>query len=176
MCLLDEVVEASPEAIACLCRSHRDLANPLRRAGRLGAACGVEIASQAMALHGALAGHGRSAAGMLVSLRALDLKVPRLDLVASLSKSRNESLSSLNQTSTLKSLGVQLNVPLFSGGAVDASVKQSESDLARIEQEFRAEIESVEREVQRAYVGVATGATPGIVLRSGRDTETVGVR
>ena len=81
MCLLDEVVEASPEAIACLCRSHRDLANPLRRAGRLGAACGVEIASQAMALHGALAGHGRSAAGMLVSLRALDLKVPRLDLV-----------------------------------------------------------------------------------------------
>lgn len=85
--------------------------------------------------------------------------LPRLDLVASLSKSRNESLSSLNQTSTLKSLGVQLNVPLFSGGAVDASVKQSESDLARIEQEFRAEIESVELEVQRAYVGVATGAT-----------------
>lgn len=84
--------------------------------------------------------------------------LPRVDLVASLTRSRNESLSNLNQSSTLKSLGVQLNVPLFSGGAVDASVKQSEADLSRAEQEFRAEIETVELEVQRNYVGVSTGA------------------
>lgn len=83
---------------------------------------------------------------------------PRVDLVANLSRSRNESLSNLNQSSTLKSVGVQLNVPLFSGGAVVAAVRQSEADLARTEQEFRAEVETVELEVQRSYVLVASGA------------------
>lgn len=85
--------------------------------------------------------------------------LPRLDLVANLSRSRNESLSNLNQQSTLKSVGVQLNVPLYSGGAVSAGVRQSEADLSKAEQELRAEIENTELEVQRSYVLVASGAT-----------------
>ena len=86
MCLLDRVESASAQAIRCHARSHRDAANPLRQHGRLGAACGVEYAAQAMALHGALAaqaeGRRAPAMGFLVSVRQLLLHVTRLDDLA----------------------------------------------------------------------------------------------
>ena len=43
-----------PSASAARRRSHRDADNPLRAHDRLGAACGIEYAAQAMAAHGAL--------------------------------------------------------------------------------------------------------------------------
>ena len=47
-----------PPAIECTASTHRAPGNPLAANGRLEAVCGVEYASQAMALHGALAGCG----------------------------------------------------------------------------------------------------------------------
>ena len=57
MCLLDEVIEWNAQHIRCRTATHRAPDNPLRSHGRLGIACGIEYAAQAMALHGALA-HG----------------------------------------------------------------------------------------------------------------------
>jgi predicted hotdog family 3-hydroxylacyl-ACP dehydratase len=54
MCLLDEVLEWDANRILCRSSTHRDLDNPLRLNGTLGAACGIEYAAQAMAIHGAL--------------------------------------------------------------------------------------------------------------------------
>jgi predicted hotdog family 3-hydroxylacyl-ACP dehydratase len=71
MNLLDSVIEWSAERIRCRAISHRDPSNPLRVNGTLYAISGVEYASQAMAIHGALAGTvaGRPRAGYLASLR-----------------------------------------------------------------------------------------------------------
>lgn len=71
MNLLDGVVEWNAETIRCRATSHRDPANPLRVAGKLYAISGVEYASQAMAIHGALSGSvaERPRAGYLASLR-----------------------------------------------------------------------------------------------------------
>jgi len=63
MCLLDEVIEWDTQHIRCRSATHRDLDNPLRSQHRLGIACGIEYAAQAMALHGALVAHGAPAAG-----------------------------------------------------------------------------------------------------------------
>ena len=81
MCLLDAVVSWDAARIECRASSHRDAANPLRWHGRLGSACGVEYAAQAMAVHGALvAGSaGAPAAGYLLGLRRIVLHVARLD-------------------------------------------------------------------------------------------------
>jgi predicted hotdog family 3-hydroxylacyl-ACP dehydratase len=80
MCLLDEVVSWAQDAIVCRARSHLAADNPLRRAGRLGAVCGIEYGLQAAALHGALtAGGGRQAPGYLASLREVAIEVDRLD-------------------------------------------------------------------------------------------------
>lgn len=84
MCLLDAVLDWDEQHIRCRAGSHRDAGNPLRYAGRLGAACGVEYAAQAMAAHGAaLAESGsRPRAGYLASVRGVEWSVSRLDDIA----------------------------------------------------------------------------------------------
>lgn len=81
MCLLDTVLSWDANHIECRTSTHRDADNPLRSHGRLGCACGVEYAAQAIAVHGALlAGRaGAPAAGYLVGLRRIRLHVARLD-------------------------------------------------------------------------------------------------
>ena len=97
MCLLDRVLDWSESAIHCAANNHNDPNHPLRAHGRLSAACGIEYAAQAMAVHGALVAGDQavpsaapsavpsavpSAAprmGMLTSVRGVELQVPRLD-------------------------------------------------------------------------------------------------
>ena len=84
MCLLDGVTDWDGQHIRCMATSHRDFANPLRAHDRLGAACGIEYAAQAMAAHGALLAPADSAprAGYLASVRSVELNVMRLDDIA----------------------------------------------------------------------------------------------
>jgi predicted hotdog family 3-hydroxylacyl-ACP dehydratase len=94
MCLLDEVLAWDAKRIRCRSATHRASDNPLRAHGRLGAACGVEYAAQAMAVHGALVAASAPLAstvasnlrgsigpvvGYLASLRNVTLYVTRLD-------------------------------------------------------------------------------------------------
>ena len=85
MCLLDEVLEWDAASVRCLSHRYRASDNPLRRAdGTLGTACGIEIAAQAMAVHGRLTavGDGPPRPGFLVSLRDVRLHAARLDAQA----------------------------------------------------------------------------------------------
>ncbi|MFC5519479.1 3-hydroxylacyl-ACP dehydratase [Polaromonas jejuensis] len=85
MCLLDQVVHWDSQRIQCRAGSHRSADNPLRSRHQLGAACGIEYAAQAMAVHGALlapADSSRPRAGFLVSVRGTTLHVSRLDDIA----------------------------------------------------------------------------------------------
>ena len=63
MCLLDEVVEWDGRHIRCRSGTHRAADHPLRSRDRLGIACGIEYAAQAMAAHGALSGGVRAGEG-----------------------------------------------------------------------------------------------------------------
>lgn len=75
--------------------------------------------------------------------------LPRVDIVGSVTRNRNESLSNLDQTSRLASMGVQLTIPLYSGGGVDASVRQAEYERLRAEEDLRTERENLTLNVQR---------------------------
>lgn len=85
MCLLDRVSAWTPEHIECEATSHRSAANPLRAHGRLGIACGIEYAAQAMAVHGSLVAQAQPSpsssprAGYLASVRGVQLHARRLD-------------------------------------------------------------------------------------------------
>ena len=79
MCLLEEVLSHDDERIVCRAVSHRDAGNPLCENGALHAACGVEYAAQAMAIHGALCGGRDVTPGVLAGLREVQLAVERLD-------------------------------------------------------------------------------------------------
>lgn len=80
MCLLDDVEHWDETAISCHSARYAAADNPMRRAdGSLGSACGIEIASQAMALHGRLSApaEGRPRPGFLVSLRDVRLRAQK---------------------------------------------------------------------------------------------------
>ncbi len=88
MCLLDEVIDWDARHIRCRSGTHRAADHPLRSHGRLGGACGIEYAAQAMAVHGALAGGAltpgggtRAEVGFLASLREVQLHMLRLDVI-----------------------------------------------------------------------------------------------
>jgi len=86
MCLIDRVIEWSSERIVCSSEGHRRADHPLRSHGRLGIACGIELAAQSMAVHGAmlLEGSGqRPRAGLLAALRGVRMHVSKLDDVQS---------------------------------------------------------------------------------------------
>jgi predicted hotdog family 3-hydroxylacyl-ACP dehydratase len=84
MCLLDCVLSWDATRIECRASSHRDADNPLRAHGRLGCACGVEYAAQAMAVHATLAPPAAvRGAGYLIVLRSTVLHVARLDDIRS---------------------------------------------------------------------------------------------
>ena len=100
MCLLDRVDSWDAQHIQCSASSHRAPDNPLRAHGRLGAACGIEYAAQAMAAHGALLAAADSAprVGYLASVRAVELKVARLDDIAADLRIEAERLSGDDNT------------------------------------------------------------------------------
>jgi predicted hotdog family 3-hydroxylacyl-ACP dehydratase len=93
MRLIAQVLAVDASSIRCRITSHRDLHNPMRREGAqgLGAACGVEMAAQAIAMHAAhlaLEASGgtppnQPRGGMLTSVRDLQLTCDRLDTIAS---------------------------------------------------------------------------------------------
>jgi predicted hotdog family 3-hydroxylacyl-ACP dehydratase len=125
MCLLDAVTAWDSGQIHCLAISHRDPANPLRAQGRLGAACGVEYAAQAMAVHGALVGESMAGAassapraGYLASIRSVTLHVERLDSVCAPLQISAERITGDDNT-VLYSFSVAAgNTALLSGRAV----------------------------------------------------------
>ena len=82
MCLIDEVVDWSATDIHCRTASHRLKSNPLRTADLLRSECGIEYGAQAIAIHGALnvaSPDAAPVAGMLASVRGVELYVDRLD-------------------------------------------------------------------------------------------------
>lgn len=141
MCLLDSVLEWNPNSISCQSHSHLALDHPLRANGRLGAACGVEYAAQAMAVHGSLVAQEAAAdgaigpsprAGYLASMRSVVLHVERLDTVASPLLVRAERISG-DANTVLYSFTVQAGGQILLSGraAVVLNVSPLELDSQR---------------------------------------------
>lgn len=86
MCLLDEVIEWDDRRIVCSSTGHRAADHPMRAHGRLATVCGIELAAQTMAVHGALLAQTsapRPRAGLLAAVRAVRMRVLRLDDIES---------------------------------------------------------------------------------------------
>ncbi len=82
---------------------------------------------------------------------------PQLDLVARASRAENETISTLNQKDTIHAVGVQLNIPIFSGGRVNALTNQAVANRERARAELEAAVNEVLIEVRRQFMAVDTG-------------------
>lgn len=80
---------------------------------------------------------------------------PTLDLIASIKKASNESEVSLNLETQTNLIGLQLNMPLFAGGYVSASVRQAHAKLEQASQKLEAARREVLLGVRREFGNVS---------------------
>ncbi|MFA5825753.1 MAG: TolC family outer membrane protein [Gallionellaceae bacterium] len=88
--------------------------------------------------------------------------LPTLDLVASYSKSASSAtyFGSTNlgtSDTTSKSVGIQLNMPLFQGGATQSKYREAEANLDRARQDLENARRTVAVQARQAYLGVVSG-------------------
>jgi outer membrane protein len=83
---------------------------------------------------------------------------PTVDLVANYTQNNaNGSSFGIGTDTTSKSVGVQLNVPLFAGGAVNSKWREAEANRERARQELESARRNVEQQTRQAYLGVVSG-------------------
>ena len=91
-----------------------------------------------------------------ISRKAIDVQrnghLPRLDLVASYGASDNNS--SFGFRGDTQNVGVQLEVPLFEGGAVNSRTRQAAYEYQAAKEDLIAKKRAVKRQVKDAYRGV----------------------
>jgi protease secretion system outer membrane protein len=77
--------------------------------------------------------------------------LPRIDLVAAYSKGDAESLNTYNQSSVNRTLGVQVNIPLYAGGSVNALTRQAAANYERARADLDARSDKVLVELRKAH-------------------------
>lgn len=84
---------------------------------------------------------------------------PTLDLVASVTRNRNVNYGITGGNDTRQaSIGVELTVPLYQGGAVDSRTREARADRRRaLEEQTQAERQA-QLDAQQAQLGAQTGA------------------
>jgi len=82
---------------------------------------------------------------------------PKVDAVASLSRSENDTINTLNTRINQSTIGVQLNVPIYNGGYVDATTEQALTLVRKAEEDLEAELNTQKIEVRRQFLAASTG-------------------
>ena len=76
---------------------------------------------------------------------------PRLDAVASVVHNSSDTTSTFNQTADTRSLGLQLTIPLYSGGSVTALTSQAMSNYEKAQAELDGKIDQVLIELRKQF-------------------------
>ena len=83
--------------------------------------------------------------------------LPTVDLVASKSYSDSDNINSVGYINRATSLGIQLNIPLYSGGQVNSAVRQAVANQERARQQLEAARRQLEVNVSKEFNSVAQG-------------------
>jgi TolC family type I secretion outer membrane protein len=83
-------------------------------------------------------------------------RYPTLDLVASYGRSKQGPSPSQSNEALVRAgvIGLQLNVPIYSGGAIDAKEREAASLLQKAEEDLDTARRQIQLAVQQAYSGV----------------------
>ncbi len=82
---------------------------------------------------------------------------PTLDLVVGYTAADSETLSTQNERNRYASAGVELNIPLYSGGYVSARARQSVASRDQAEEDLNATREEIISGTTREFRGVQSG-------------------
>ncbi|NMM37926.1 MAG: TolC family outer membrane protein [Glaciimonas sp.] len=76
---------------------------------------------------------------------------PSLDLVGSFGKQKSTSTNTINQDANVHSIGVELNIPLFSGGYVSAATRQAVANHEKARSDLDVKINQVSVELRKQF-------------------------
>ena len=82
--------------------------------------------------------------------------MPRLDFVASYNKADSETINTFNQNTLNRSIGIQLTVPLYAGGAVSATSRQSVANMEKAKAELQLRTDRVMIDLRKQYATVVS--------------------
>jgi outer membrane protein len=82
---------------------------------------------------------------------------PTVDVVSSLVHARNSSLSAIGVSSNNAVVGVQVSVPLYAGGGIDARVREAAANHDRSLFDLESARRLVEQEARRNFLGLNSG-------------------
>jgi outer membrane protein/protease secretion system outer membrane protein len=83
--------------------------------------------------------------------------LPTLDAVAQWSNSGSENITRVNSRYENKTIGLQLNIPLYSGGYVSSTIRQAVAEQTRAEESLEALRRDLGVRVHKEYRGVSEG-------------------
>lgn len=84
---------------------------------------------------------------------------PRVDLVASIGQTQSNTVDTIGQRYFTKSAGIEITIPLFSGGLVSASSRQADANYQRAEDELLDKTNQVLLELRKQYNLCASSMT-----------------
>ena len=115
----------------------------------------------------------REAAGFEIEKARAGHK-PTLDAIAQWSVSDSDNVTRVDTRYNNKSIGVQLNVPLYAGGYVDSQVRQALAERERVEQVLEATRRDLSLRVEKEYRGLTEGTARIAALEQAvRSAETM---
>jgi protease secretion system outer membrane protein len=76
---------------------------------------------------------------------------PRVDFIAAYSKGDAESINTYTQNSVNRTIGVQVSVPIYQGGAISASTRQAAAGYERAQSDLDARTNKVLVELRKAH-------------------------
>jgi len=77
--------------------------------------------------------------------------LPRVDLVASIGKEQSNTLDTVGQRYLTKQAGIEITIPLYSGGMVQASSAQASANYARAQDDLLDKTNKVLLELRKQY-------------------------
>ena len=83
--------------------------------------------------------------------------LPTVDAVAQWSNSGSENITRVNSRFENKTIGLQLNIPLYSGGYVNSTIRQALAEQTRVEESLEALRRDLGVRVHKEYRGVSEG-------------------
>lgn len=89
--------------------------------------------------------------------KAKSAHAPTLEAVAQWSDSGNENVTRINSSFENKSIGFQLTLPLYQGGAVNSQVRQAVAEKTRTEETLESLRRDLSLRVHKEYRGVTEG-------------------
>ena len=76
---------------------------------------------------------------------------PRVDLVAAYSRGDAESINTYTQNTVNRAIGVQVNIPIYQGGAISAATRQAAAGYGRAQSDLDARTSKVLVELRKAH-------------------------